>query len=66
MELKWYCAFCEQCLTVEYSDFRLSFRKSPKQVAAGRLVDKVNDHIAFHEWQFRNEIEYGWLEEEQE
>jgi hypothetical protein len=62
----WYCALCEQRLTVEYSGPRIPFMESPKKAALRRLLAKVEDHIDFHCWQFGNEIEYGWLEEEQE
>lgn len=66
MELKWYCSMCGHFLTAEYTLPRLPFRESPKQAAAKRLLAKVDDHIDFHTWQFGQEIEFGWLEEEQE
>ena len=66
MELKWWCAFCDQHLTEICSGLRLPFAKPPQQVAAQRLLVRVDDHIDFHTWQFGNEIEFGWLEEDQE
>jgi len=65
VELKWYCAFCEQHLTVEHSGPRLPFMKPPRQIAAQRLLARVDDHIDFHAWQFGNEIKYQWLEDQE-
>ncbi len=66
MELKWYCAWCDQHLTMKYSGVRLPMKKSPKQAAAERLWFKVEGHIDFHTWQFGNEIDSWWLEEQEE
>lgn len=66
MELKWYCALCEQFQVVKYSGYKLPWTKSPRETAKLILLEKVDTHIAFHCWQLGNEIEYGWLEEDQE
>lgn len=62
-QVAWYCAMCDQPLTVPYSGPRLPFRESPKRAALRQLLAKVEDHIDFHAWQFGNEIDSAWLEE---
>jgi len=39
--------------------------KPPRQIAAQRLLARVDDHIDFHAWQFGNEIKYQWLEDQE-
>lgn len=64
MELTWHCAMCSKNIPVTYSG-RPIFGRS-LATAKRELLLKVEDHMDIHCWQFANEMEYGWLEEEQE
>ena len=64
MELRWSCPWCGQDLSASFSGRPIVGRS--RKTAANNLLLKVDDHIDFHVWQFGNEIEYGWLEEDQE
>lgn len=57
----WLCPMCGQRVSARPIGWKRSIPTLKKA-----LLVRVEDHIDFHEWQFRYEIDNQWLEEEQE